>query len=115
VFGPSPAPGGSPGPAPTGVVGDGCFRQIEFVALLAGARPEARPVAQAWIDFMLSRRFQQDMPLQMYVFPANREATLPEVFAANAARVGDPVEMSPARIGELRDRLISEWTDVVLR
>jgi len=114
VFGPSAAPGASPAAAPTGVVTDGCFRQIEFAGLLTGARTEARPLAQAWIDFMLSRRFQEDMPLQMYVFPANREATLPDVFERYATRVGNPIEMSPTQIGELRDRIIREWTDVVL-
>jgi thiamine transport system substrate-binding protein len=95
-------------------VTDGCFRQIEFAALLSGARPETRALAQAWIDFMLSRRFQEDMPLQMYVFPANREAAVPDVFRRYAAVVNDPIEMTPAEIGAVRDRVIEEWTDVVL-
>lgn len=114
VFGPSPAPGATPGPPPTGVVTDGCFRQVEFAALLSSARPEARALAQAWIDFMLSRRFQEDMPLQMYVFPANREAAVPDVFGRYAAVVNDPIEMTPVDIGAVRDRVIEEWTDVVL-
>jgi thiamine transport system substrate-binding protein len=113
-FAPSAAPSASPVPSTTAVVTDGCFRQIEFAALLSGARPAARPLAQAWIDFMLSRRFQEDMPLQMFVFPANREAALPDVFARYAVQISDPVEMTPREIGELRERLITEWTDVVL-
>jgi thiamine transport system substrate-binding protein len=113
-FGPSPGPSASPLGSATAVVTDGCFRQIEFAALLSGARPEARPLAQAWIDFMLSRRFQEDMPLQMFVFPANRDAALPGVFVQNAPQVANPVEMSPTQIGALRDRVIQEWTDVVL-
>lgn len=115
LFAASPAPGESPAGAPTGVVTDGCFRQVEFAALLAGARAEARPVAQAWIDFMLSRRFQEDMPLQMFVMPANREAQLPEVFTATVPVIGNPVALTPAEIDQVRERLIGEWTDVVLR
>jgi thiamine transport system substrate-binding protein len=56
----------------------GVFRQIEFVGILKGTQqPE---LARKWVDFMLSPTFQEDMPLQMYVFPAIEDAELPEVF-----------------------------------
>jgi hypothetical protein len=32
----------------------------------------------------------------------------------NAPQIANPVEMSPTQIGALRDRVIQEWTDVVL-
>ena len=57
-----------PAEAPTGVVEQSCFRQIELAGVLRGARNEAG--ARRLVDFMLSKRFQEDIPLQMFVFPA---------------------------------------------
>ena len=57
-----------PAEAPTGVIDDGCFRQIEFVGVLAGAKQPA--LARKLIDFMLTPEFQADIPLNMFVFPA---------------------------------------------
>ena len=52
-----------------------CFRQIEFVGILQGTAN--RDLAEAFVDFMLSVPFQEDIPLQMFVFPVNSEAALP--------------------------------------
>jgi len=37
------------------------------------------------VDFMLSKSFQEDMPLQMFVFPVNPEARLDEAFVKHLA------------------------------
>ena len=55
-----------------------CFRQIEFAGILKGA--ENRDLAEAFIEFLLSDAFQADIPLQMWVFPANPDVELPQVF-----------------------------------
>ena len=52
-----------PKSAPTGVVERSCFRQIELAGILRGARNEDG--ARELIDFMLSRRFQEDVPSLM--------------------------------------------------
>ncbi|HVM30336.1 MAG TPA: thiamine ABC transporter substrate-binding protein [Candidatus Limnocylindrales bacterium] len=98
---------------PTGVVTAGCFRQVEFAGILRGT--EHRDAAERAIDFMLGRTFQEDVPLNMFVFPANAEAELPEVFVEHAARIDEPLSMDPAEIDARREQLIEEWTDVVLR
>jgi len=69
-----------PEEAPTAAVTtDGtCFRQIEFVGILQGTEHEA--AARQLVDFMLSKPFQEDIPLHMFVWPANTTAALPEVF-----------------------------------
>jgi thiamine transport system substrate-binding protein len=74
-----------------------------------------RQGAEALIDFMLSRSFQEDIPLRMFVFPASTEATLPEVFAQHTAVPDEPVLMDPEIIEANRERWIREWTDIVLR
>jgi thiamine transport system substrate-binding protein len=101
--------------APTGVViGDGsCFRQIEFVGVLKGA--QNRELAEAWVDFMLSTTFQDDIPLHMFMFPANENATLPEVFAKFAVIPERPAEVDYAGIEANREVWVEAWTEAVLR
>jgi thiamine transport system substrate-binding protein len=98
--------------APTGVVTEGAFRQIEFAGVLAGAKaPEA---ARQFIDFMLSREFQEDMPLNMFVFPVLEDASLPPEFIEHTQVPEDPLSVDPGAIGAGRDGWIQEWTTIVL-
>lgn len=98
--------------SPVAVMTDGCFRQIEFAGVLAGT--QHADLAHALIDYMLSPAFQADIPLNMYVYPANSQAQPPPLFSSFAAHIGNPIEMDPAQISANRDRWIQEWTDVVL-
>ena len=101
--------------APTAaVVEDGTvFRQVEFVAILKGTAH--RDLAEKLVDFMLSREFQEDIPLNMFVFPANKKAALPEVFLKYAVRAEHPVEVDSDSIEEKREEWIEKWTETVLR
>jgi thiamine transport system substrate-binding protein len=101
--------------APTGVVtADGsCFRQVEFVGILKGT--QNRDLAEQWIDFMLGRTFQEDVPLKMFVFPANTGAVLPEVFAQFAEIPENPATVEPSAIEANREAWIRDWTRTVLR
>ncbi len=101
--------------APTAsIVGpDTCFRQIEFVGILQGT--QKRALAEKFVDFMLSERFQEDMPLQMFVFPVNPDAMLPDEFVRYAQIPDQPAGLDPAEIAANRERWITEWTEVVLR
>ena len=104
-----------PASAPTAaVLAEGtCFRQIEFAGILRGTAVEEE--ARLLIDFILGQRFQEDIPLKMFVFPANETAALPEVFQAHGRVADAPAQMDPVRIAENRERWIQAWTDVVLR
>jgi thiamine transport system substrate-binding protein len=96
------------------VTGDGsCFRQIEFVGILSGT--ENRNLAERWIDFMLSPTFQEDMPLQMYVFPVNSQVTLDETFTKYLSIPENPAYVSPDDIAANREQWINDWTETVLR
>lgn len=90
-----------------------CFRQIEFVGILKGTEHEE--LARAFIDFMLSETFQADIPLNMFVFPANSEVALPEVFTQWTAVPDEPVTVPPTEIEANRAAWIEAWTEVVLR
>jgi len=100
--------------APTvGVVPGTCFSQVEFAGVLANAK---NPVgARALIDFMLSRRFQQDVPLQMYVYPVVTGTPLPPVFRRWALQPPSPFTLSSSDIGKHRNAWIDQWTQIVLQ
>ena len=100
---------------PTGVVAgdDACFRQIEFVGILKGTKNQA--MAEKWVDFMLSTTFQEDMPLQMYVFPVNPAAKLNDTFVKFLVIPNKPAYVSPQDIAANRERWIAAWTATVLR
>jgi thiamine transport system substrate-binding protein len=109
VLGVDPAPA----EAPTGVIEDGCFRQIEFAGILSGTENEA--AAREFVDFLLSPEFQADMPLNMFVFPVVSGVELPELFTQYTEIPSEPVSLDPEEIGANRDRWIEEWTETVLR
>jgi thiamine transport system substrate-binding protein len=96
-----------------GVVPGTCFRQIEFAGVLQHANNPAG--ARALIDFMLTRRFQEDIPLQMYVYPVIPSAKLPPVFVKYAVQPAHPLSLSTSAIGAHRNQWIDEWTRIVLR
>jgi thiamine transport system substrate-binding protein len=93
--------------------GGACFRQIEFAGILAGT--QNREMAEAWIDFMLSPTFQEDMPLQMFVFPINPEAQLPQEFVEFSVVPEETSRIDPQLIEDNREAWLQAWTDTVLR
>jgi len=101
--------------APTAsIIGpDTCFRQIEFVGILKGTRQRA--LAEKFIDFMLGQQFQEDMPLQMFVYPVNQNAKLPEVFVKYAQTAQQPAALASDVIASNRDAWIQEWINTVLK
>ena len=103
-----------PEPQTAVITSDGsCFRQIEFVGILQGTKN--LNLAEKWVDFMLSTTFQEDMPLQMYVFPVNPTARLNETFQKFLAIPENPAYVSPEDIAANREAWINAWTETVLR
>ena len=100
-----------PEEAPTASLLDGCFRQVEYAGVVAGSpSPEA---AGQLIDHMLSVPLQEDIPLNMFVYPANREAAIPEVFARFSPAPSAPAEVDADTIEQNRETWIDEWTDIL--
>ena len=102
-----------PARAPTGIAKATCFQQTEFAGLLKGAKNSKG--GKALLDFLLSKRFQQDMPLQMFVNPARADARLPELFTKYGEPVDDPATMAPAKIAAHREQWIKSWTSLVVK
>ena len=99
---------------PTGnmLVDRGTFLQIEGIGILKGSKNVG--LAQRFIDFALSVRFQEDFPDKMFVYPVNPQARVPDFF--KFAEVPTlPADIEPATIGQNREEWIDAWTRVVLR
>ena len=104
-----------PAEAPTGsiVAAGTCFRQVEFAGILKGT--PNRALAEKFVDFILSTTFQEDVPLQMFVYPVNPGARLPEVFVQHSKIPQQPASLPPAEISTNREAWIQSWTEIVLR
>ena len=96
----------------TAVVEDGCFRQVEFAGVLQGSKHV--DAAKKVVDFFLSEGFQEDMPLNMFVFPVRDGVELPEVFVRFAARPKGHLATEPQEIEKNRERWLSRWTELML-
>jgi len=99
--------------SPTAAVEDGCFRQVEYAGVLRGARNAEG--ARKLIDFMLSERFQADVPGSMFVYPVRGDVPLPDAFRKHAIQPEQPLTLPPDDIAAGRDGWVDEWTRIVLR
>ncbi|MFF3321064.1 thiamine ABC transporter substrate binding subunit [Streptomyces sp. NPDC002889] len=102
-----------PAEAPTGVATGTCFRQIEFAGLLKGAKNEAG--GKALLDFLVSKRFQEDMPLNMFVNPVVKDAKLPALFTEHGVVVDKPATVAPDTIAKNREQWVQSWSSLVLK
>ena len=99
---------------PTGnVLGDrATFLQIEGIGILKGTKNES--LAKRFVDFTLDRRFQEDIPGKMFVYPVNSQAQKPDFF--KFAEVPSlPADIDSDTIDANREKWIDAWTKVVLR
>ena len=95
------------------LIGDGmCWRQIEFAGILKGTKNRA--AAEKFIDFLLSQPLQEDVPMQMFVFPVLPEAVLPEAFQKTVESPQQPASLAPELIASQRDAWINAWINLML-
>ncbi len=98
--------------APTGVIEDTCFRQVEFAGVLRGTEsPEA---ARRLVDFLVSEPFQRELALNLFVYPVNQAVDLPPQFVDFAVVPETSRSLDPALIDAERSTWIDEWTELVL-
>ncbi len=89
------------------------FQQIEFVGILA--KSQRQQAARQLIDFLLSPTFQEDIPLHMFVYPANHRASAGDLFARWAEIPAEPIRVDPDVIARQRETWIANWTNIMLR
>ena len=102
------------GDAPTdSLTSDGmCYRSIEFCGILKNAKnPD---LAKKFIDAFIGKEWQEDLPMQMFVYPVNEQAELPEEFELYGKPAVHPVMPDPERVAEKHDEWIRTWAEEVL-
>ncbi len=102
-----------PKTAPTGVADGTCFRQVEYAGLLSNAKNSEG--GKALLDFLVGRQFQEDMPLNMFVYPVREGARVPEAFQKFGPQAKDPQTLDPAKIADHRDEWVKSWTSLVVK
>ncbi len=90
-----------------------CFRQIEFVGILKGTKQRA--LAEKFVDFMLDKTFQEDIPMNMFMFPANRGVALPREFTDYIQIPEQPASLALDAIEQNRDGWIEAWRQLILQ
>ncbi len=90
------------------------YRQIEAVGILRGTKePQA---ARAFIDYMLSLEFQEDIPLNMFVYPVHKNAEVPEIFITS--QVPQQNQIASLQVDAVEENLanwLDSWTKVVIQ
>ncbi|MCE9622735.1 MAG: thiamine ABC transporter substrate-binding protein [Actinomycetia bacterium] len=99
--------------APTGVSAETCFRQQEYAGILRGGDHTGE--AEQLVRFLLSERFQRELPLTLFVYPVNEAVVLPDVFTQFAIIPSDPFTVEPDAIAAHREEWQDRWTEIVLR
>lgn len=97
-------------PAPTGIATGTCFHQVEFAGVLRGSTKIRQ--ASLLVDFLVSRSFQELLPENLFVYPANSQAALPASFVSYAAPVPMPWTMDSLEIARRRADLLDEWSRI---
>ncbi len=102
-----------PATAPTAVAALTCFRQVEFAGVLRGTKHERE--SQLLIDFLTDVKFQEDLPLTLFVYPVNKNAKLPEDFLKYSLRPESPLQLDPDLIANNLLNWLETFTNIVLR
>ncbi len=91
------------------------YEQIEAVGILKGS--ENIEAAQQFIDYMLSVAFQEDIPMNMFVYPVNSEASLPSEFEAysQVPEANVIASLESSYIEANLETWLDQWTQVVLQ
>ena len=99
--------------AASGVVEQTCYRQVEFAGILRGT--DASENAGKLVDFLISERFQREVALGLFVFPANDDVELEPEFIQFATIPESPITIDPTLVDANRTEWIERWNAAVLR
>ena len=89
------------------------MRQVEFAGVLRGtAHPEQ---ARQLVDFLAGTTVQNEVALNLFVYPARTDVALPEAFTKYSTVATDPFTLAPDVIAANQQSWIDQWTTIVLR
>jgi len=85
---------------------EGGWLQLEFVGVVKGAKHQK--LAEEYVDFMLSKTFQKEIPLHQWTFPIDKSIELPECFKY-AAKTNKYISIPPEEIQVKSKEWLKEW------
>ncbi len=90
---------------------EGGFLQLEFVGIVKGTKH--LNLAKEYVNFMLSKDFQKEIPLHQWDFPIDKSVKLPECFKY-AAKANNYVSVSPEKISKYSKEWLKEWINLIV-
>lgn len=90
---------------------DTCTSQVEYAGVIAGAANAEG--AQAVVDYLLSREFQDTIADGMYMYPIDPEATVSDEWKRFAPAPTSPHDLAPAEIGAGLEGWLKTWSAAV--
>jgi len=86
---------------------EGHYRQVEFAGILKGTKRSK--LAREFIDFMLSEKFQNAIPLTNWMFPVVQHQALPDSFRIAPQPKSAP-ELNAARVNQQNSKWLKAWS-----
>jgi thiamine transport system substrate-binding protein len=99
--------------AATGVLPQTCVRGREYAGVLRGT--EQPNAAAELVEFLASEPFQRELPLSLFVYPANDAVELPAEFVEYTVIPTNPLQVDDDTVRANRIAWQDEWTQIVLR
>jgi thiamine transport system substrate-binding protein len=97
---------GSDGKPRTKALLSTCYRQVEYSGLLAGAKnpDDAKKV----LDFLISQKFQEQVPASMYVYPSREGVALPDAWKTAAPLPDAPAQLPADQVDANREKWVQQ-------
>ena len=89
---------------------EGHYVQVEGMGIVNGAKNRA--LAEEFIAFSLTEPFQEEIPLNQYMFPINHSVELPDAYKY-ALKPSVQLELDPALVEQKQEEWISEWEKIM--
>lgn len=93
--------------------GGQAYLQVEMAGIVAGS--DQVDLAHAFLDHLLSPESQKLIPTTNWMYPANAETKLPDVFVDYAIEPDQPVRLDHSVVDENNDRWLREWAVQITR
>jgi thiamine transport system substrate-binding protein len=87
---------------------EGLIMQVEGAGILKGAKHA--DLAKAFIEFMLTAKFQGELPLTQWMYPVNPDIKLPASYQA-APKPAKVLKADPAAL----DKALAQWADIAAK
>lgn len=88
------------------VLDNAAYAQIEGVGIVKGTKQAS--LAEALVEYMLSKEFQEKLPEAQFMYPAVNDAKLPDSFRV-AAKVDRLLNLPPEKVAKNLDRWLADW------